>query len=502
MNGFEQESIPTTRRLRLWVAAAAIAALFVAPAAASAAERYATPSPDLPADCSAGDPCSLQTAVESASNGDEVIVNEGTYDEGTNQLHPTVSSISIHGAAGQDRPLITFGAMGNLAGVWLSQSGPQDLRRLAIESGGTGPALVIVNSSGTAEQLLVKTATGTACELGTPAYTVRDSVCATSASGRAGITSVNFSNSDWTQTLRNVTTVGSGASGKGLTVSTDGTANTTIDARNVIAQGGSGATSKDVQAYNFESPTSTATIDFAHSNYDSTCEVVSLSPTLTCGDGGSGVSITDPGSGANQTAAPVFIDAEFHQAPESPTVNAGSADASTGVGDLDGDPRSLGAAMDIGADEFVPPPPPPDGDGDGTPDASDACPGEAGPASNGGCPVPAPPSDPGGGTETPPEGPIVEDTPKTPPTDQRAPETTIKRTKMRGDDATLRFVADEPDSSFLCGIDRKKLRPCTSPKRYRNLDEGKHKVLVVAIDAAGNRDATPARSKFEIGGSR
>jgi hypothetical protein len=34
---------------------------------------------------------------------------------------------------------------------------------------------------------------------------------------------------------------------------------------------------------------------------------------------------------------------------------------------------------------------PPDGDGDGVPDASDNCPAEAGPASNGGCPIVVPP---------------------------------------------------------------------------------------------------------------
>ena len=41
-------------------------------------------------------------------------------------------------------------------------------------------------------------------------------------------------------------------------------------------------------------------------------------------------------------------------------------------------------------------PPPPDADGDGVPDSSDACPTQAGPASNGGCPVPVvvpPPAD-------------------------------------------------------------------------------------------------------------
>jgi hypothetical protein len=47
-------------------------------------------------------------------------------------------------------------------------------------------------------------------------------------------------------------------------------------------------------------------------------------------------------------------------------------------------------------------PPPPDGDGDGVPDASDACPAQAGPASNGGCPEASPSS---GGNPGGPAGP-------------------------------------------------------------------------------------------------
>jgi hypothetical protein len=104
--------------------------------------------------------------------------------------------------------------------------------------------------------------------------------------------------------------------------------------------------------------------------------------------------------------------------------------------------------------------------------------------------APPPPEDAGNGSGEP-----SQDAPK----DQRAPETTVKRPKVNGDDVTLRFVSDEPASSFLCGLDGKKLRPCASPKRYRNLDDGTHKVLVAAVDAAGNRDASPAKRKFEIG---
>ena len=84
----------------------------------------------------------------------------------------------------------------------------------------------------------------------------------------------------------------------------------------------------------------------------------------------------------------------------------------------------------------------------------------------------------------------------TPDTD--APETTLRRPKVRGPRVTLRFSSDEAGSTFMCKLDKRKFRPCESPKAYRKLRRGRHKVRVVAIDAAGNRDATPARRSFRI----
>ncbi|HEX6115874.1 MAG TPA: Ig-like domain-containing protein [Solirubrobacterales bacterium] len=85
------------------------------------------------------------------------------------------------------------------------------------------------------------------------------------------------------------------------------------------------------------------------------------------------------------------------------------------------------------------------------------------------------------------------------PADTDPPETSVKKPKVKGDGVTLKFGSDEPGSSFRCKLDKKKFKPCTSPKRYRNLDDGKHKVLVAATDAAGNLDPTAAKAKFEIG---
>ncbi len=52
--------------------------------------------------------------------------------------------------------------------------------------------------------------------------------------------------------------------------------------------------------------------------------------------------------------------------------------------------------------------------------------------------------------------------------------------------------------TFECKIDKKPFKPCTPPKTVKNLDEGKHKFKVRAIDAAGNVDPSAAKDKFKV----
>ena len=61
----------------------------------------------------------------------------------------------------------------------------------------------------------------------------------------------------------------------------------------------------------------------------------------------------------------------------------------------------------------------------------------------------------------------------------------------------FRFFATESGSSFRCKLDRKPYRPCTPPRAYR-VKLGRHTFRVFAIDAAGNRDRTPAVFKFRV----
>ena len=85
--------------------------------------------------------------------------------------------------------------------------------------------------------------------------------------------------------------------------------------------------------------------------------------------------------------------------------------------------------------------------------------------------------------------------------DKTAPQTTIvggprKRSHRRR--AKFIFTSSEAGSTFRCKLDRRPVRPCGSPKKYRKLKPGKHVFEVSAIDSAGNRDRTPATRRFRV----
>jgi len=56
--------------------------------------------------------------------------------------------------------------------------------------------------------------------------------------------------------------------------------------------------------------------------------------------------------GGNFTNAPLFLDNEFHQQSNSPTVGAGNSSFAAGTVDIDGRPRTVNGTVDVGATEF------------------------------------------------------------------------------------------------------------------------------------------------------
>jgi hypothetical protein len=84
--------------------------------------------------------------------------------------------------------------------------------------------------------------------------------------------------------------------------------------------------------------------------------------------------------------------------------------------------------------------------------------------------------------------------------DTLAPNTLLGSAKIKraARKATFNFSSTEPGSTFLCKIDKKPFRSCTSPKKYKKLKRGKHKFQVQSRDIAGNLDGSPAVKKFRI----
>lgn len=67
----------------------------------------------------------------------------------------------------------------------------------------------------------------------------------------------------------------------------------------------------------------------------------------------------------------------------------------------------------------------------------------------------------------------------------------LMRPKQRS--ATFVFGASEPGARFICKLDKRPEKFCTSPKTYRRLKPGKHVFRVAAIG-----DTTPAIARFQI----
>jgi hypothetical protein len=58
--------------------------------------------------------------------------------------------------------------------------------------------------------------------------------------------------------------------------------------------------------------------------------------------------------------------------------------------------------------------------------------------------------------------------------------------------------SSEAGSTFECRIDRGKFAACPPDYRSPRLAFGKHRIVVRAIDKAGNRDATPSVKRFRL----
>jgi hypothetical protein len=87
-----------------------------------------------------------------------------------------------------------------------------------------------------------------------------------------------------------------------------------------------------------------------------------------------------------------------------------------------------------------------------------------------------------------------------PSPDTTAPETRIDKSQLRiaTRTATFWFSASETAQGFFCRLDKGDFKPCGSPRTFKHLKPGGHAFRVIAVDAAGNVDASAAVARFKV----
>jgi hypothetical protein len=286
-----------------------VLALLVAPTA-GAAQRYATPNGSATSpSCAASDPCRIDRAVHGAAAGDEVIVAPGTYSVHV-PLRPGVR-IDLHGDRDHASPRL-IGDAGLKASVLAFRAGT--VGHLSLEATAAGEdALTLEGGVADGLRLLSSSGDGGSVSATVAPTVLRNTVVRVAGKGLALLASAGQEIE-----LRNLTVAATAGAG----IECPGRATLV----NVIARGANA----DIDAHD-----AGGACTVAYSNFRP-----ALSPGIT------------PGAG-NQSAEPLFADAELRPAAGSPTIDAGAFDAFGSSPDPDGRPRSLGAAPDIGAYEYA-----------------------------------------------------------------------------------------------------------------------------------------------------
>ncbi len=495
---------------RFLISAVAVsAAILAAPATSAATQRYASPA-GSGTTCTSGAPCDLSTAITGATGGDEVILKAGlgAYVVPDGTAISITHAIEVHGEDGQPRAQVS----GNWVFAPLSPStAGVTLRHLRL-SNVNAPAITL-GSGMTGRDIVATSVSQLACSFSTGGV-LTDSVCRNTGASGAGA-GANSGN-PFDVVLRNVTAVGPD---DGISFYAS-FGPSTVDAKNVIAH----ATTAGPGVYDVRIGTQAGqafAATFGHSNYAS---IITNGPATA----------TPAGTGTNQTEPPQFVDAasgDFHQLVSSPTVDAGIDDPADGPVDIDGDGRFLGAAPDIGADEYVDQAPVAVADSltvaqDSAATAVDVLANDT--DTDGGPKVVSAVTQPGHGAATfsgsgatyqPAAGYCGPDSftytlnggsvatvsvtvtcaqVNQPPSDTTAPNTKrIKgpKRKSRARLAKATFSSTEAGSTFECKLDRKPWKACTSPFK-RKVAVGKHVLSVRATDAAGNTDPTPLKFRW------
>jgi hypothetical protein len=320
---------------------AVIATLALLPASALAADRYASTFGTNEAPCTEALPCDIATAINKAASGANITIEPGTYGPLGSTLADGGKDLTIHGVAGQARPVID-----TTANFGLLLTGGSNLSDVEVDDTSTAnqAAAIGVEDKASTVADVIGTSTGPS---GIACYAdgaLKDSVCW--ASGADGIGATPPASGSVTATLRNDTLIASGTGGGAVKVNGTSLTTMTISLYNTIARG----TGDDI------------VVDGASSDIGGAVVVTAQDSNFaTVKNGGGGGTFTTPSSSANgnQSAAPLFADAaagNFHELGGSPTVGAGADSTADGATDLDGNAREFDGKTDIGAYEYIPGP--------------------------------------------------------------------------------------------------------------------------------------------------
>jgi hypothetical protein len=332
-----------TWRFSIVMASVLAAFAVLAPAAfAGPGTYYASPA-GSGMTCKSATPCTLTKAIEEAVNEDAVILEPGTYTLGADLS--LIKAIELGGQPGGTPPVIAT----NGHAVRVNQGADARVHDLRVE--GTGAFQLL---SGTGERIFVSFtgAVNEACDM-TDGASLVDSVCWAHDGGPTATASaigMIDSGKSTTLTLRNDTAIDSDPAGEAIHTRTTGVGpKLVVEATNVIARA---PNRFDIEVDNTGSAFPVTEVKLAHSNY-----------TTVVGEAAPFATITAPGTGGNQTAAPTFVAAaegDFREVAGSPTIDAGLTEAANGPLAVGGEERTLAACLggpavtDVGAYEFVP----------------------------------------------------------------------------------------------------------------------------------------------------
>jgi hypothetical protein len=507
--------------------------LLLGAANAVAATRFAAPGAIGTAPCEdERNPCPLFTAAAASTAGDDVVLAPGEYTDTAGDLGPSntivmKSDVSLHGEAGKPRPVIALAHEGP-ALVVVSED---TVSHLEIDSSVARPLISV--GAGVVEDLIARGGRENSVVCSQSGGIIRDSACLSSGLGATALGISSSGNASLLAQVRNVTAVSTGGQSFGMryeAAAFGGNASIDVDAGSVIARGA--GTGKDVVAEGKAGADVNVTLQ--HSDFE-TFE--------TSSSGGGTASVTEPGTGTNITATPLLAADGIHELPGSPTVDKGAIDGLSGLTDIDGQPRALGASADIGADELpettstavvcapaalatgkastctatvadTTGPTAPSGQVDLASDGQGAFGSTAGCAltpagpNTASCQLTYTPTQAGSGTHkitASYRGDLNHEESRGSTQIQvsaqaKAPKTTLKRKprpRTAGRLAIFSFASDQAGSSFQCKLDRKPFRSCRSPFKAR-VKPGRHTFRVRAVGPTGIADPTPALFRWKV----